>query len=224
MCLPIAGAAAGSAAALSNSLAIFGAITSAVSTVAGIAQAQQSANTAAQQARIQTLNQQRQVELSRQATMMRHMGDVRAQQVATLAYQKQVFNNSEAANRVYVAEQTKLWEASQRAAFKAQEIYARQIGSLGRVLSSGATGQSVGLLAMDSQRQAGFAQAEQNATMRSAYAQAGVAMQGAAIEQESANNLAYSRLPAPVQAPQYEAWPVGVGGTRDIGIPTYNWT
>lgn len=223
MCL-VAGMFGASAATAAAAQAITGLAISAVSTVTGIVSSQQQAKVAAQQAKIQTVNQQRQVELSRRATMLRHMGDVKAQQAATLAYNKQIFYNSEAANRVYMAEQTKLWEASQRAAFRAQEIYARQIGSMGRVLSSGAIGQSVGLLALDSKRQAGFATAEQNATMRSAVAQAGVAMQGASLEQQSANNQAYSRLPAPVQAPQYEAWPVGIGGTQDIGIPTYNWT
>lgn len=223
MCLPFLALGGGAAAAFSNTMAVVGTVISAASSAAGIMQAQQQANFQAQQAAIQTQNARRQAQAARQQQALKHMGDVKAQQAQTLAYQKQIFNNSEAANRVYTAEQLKLQEARMKAAFKSQEIYAKQIGSVGSVLAAGQTGQSVGLIAQDAERQAGFATAQQSAGVRSVEAAAASAMEGARLENESANNQALSRIPFPIQAPQFEPEPVGIGGGGGMGIPSYDW-
>lgn len=226
MCLPIA-AAAGTAAAFSNTMAVVGTVISVASTGLGIFQAQQQANMqaaqAAQQNNLAYQQQQRAAFNARQQQVLKHIGDVKAQQIAALSYQKQVFNNNEAANRVFTAEQLKLMEARGKAAFKAQDILAKSIGATGRVLATGATGQSVGLLAMDAERQAGFALAEQNATLRSAEMASGMAQDQARIESQSANNTAFSRVPFPVQAPLLEPDPVGIGTNLQLGVPSYNW-
>jgi hypothetical protein len=52
---------------------------------------------------------------------------------------------------------------------------------------------------------------------------AGIRSDIAFNKNESANNEALSRLPAPVRAPQYSPWAVGVGGKGDPGIPAYSW-
>jgi disulfide bond formation protein DsbB len=226
MCLPIA-AAAGTAAAFANTMTVVGTVVSVASTALGIYQAQEQANyqatAARQQADMQYRQAQLQVNNERQQQILRHIGDVNSQQAAALSYQKQLFNNSEASNRVYTAEQFKLSEARAKAAFKSQEILAKQIGATGRVLASGATGQSVGLLMTDAERQAGFATAQDNASLRSAALNSAFSMENAMSENASANNIAYSRVPMPVQAPLLAPDPVGVGTNLNLGVPTYTW-
>ena len=227
MCLPLAGAAAGSAAAISATTAIMGTVISAVGTAAGIAQGQASMQQQAQQARQQMdlsyRQAQQQAYHERSAQIQRYVGDVKAQQAATLAYHNQIHNNNEAANNVYVGEQQKLFEARQKAAFESQSILAKAIGAKGSVLASGATGQSVGLLMNDAERKAGFAAAQQNASIRSAEGAAGVAMEVAKNQNASANNQALSNLPSPVQHPLLAPDPVGVGQNLNLGIPAYQW-
>ena len=217
MCLPAAGTLA--AAQLAQTTAVIGTITSVVGTTAGIMQAQQQASFAQQQANLQIQQQKQQTELSNQQLANQYVGDVAAQQAQELAYNKQVANNQTAANKSFVQEQAKLNEARQAAAFKAQEIYAKQIGAKGSVLATGATGQSVGLLALDADRQAGFQQAQQDASIRSAAQQASVAGDMAFTQAESADNQAYSQLRIPVQAPTLAPSP----GGGPIDAPTYNW-
>jgi hypothetical protein len=186
-------------------------------------QSQQQANFQQQQAAAATRNAQTQVRFERQQQMLRHQGEVRAYQAQQEAYSRQLFNNSTAANNVYVQEQLKFNEARNAAAFKSQEIYAKQVGAMGSVLASGRSGQSVGLLVMDAQRQGGFAEAQQSASIRSAELQRDTAMQTAQTQHQSANNEAASKLMAPPQAPQFAPWVTGIGGSSDPGVPSYNW-
>jgi hypothetical protein len=187
------------------------------------ATAQYQAEVANQQQNIAYQNQQRQAYFDRQQQVMKHIGDTQAQQASVLAYQRNIHNNNEAANKVYVSEQQKMLEAKQRAAFKSVDIYAKQIGGMGKVLSSGAVGKSVGLLAMDPGRQAGRALAEQSASIRSASDAMNVGMSAAQNQSESSNNQALSRVPAPIQAPQFAPYATGIGQNLGLGIPSYNW-
>lgn len=217
MCLPAAGTVA--AAQLAQTMTVIGTATSVIGTTAGIMQAQQQASFAQQQANLQIQQQKRQTEVSNQQLANQYVGEVASQQAQELAYNQQLINNQTAANKSFVQEQTKLNEARQTAAFKAQEIYAKQIGAKGAVLATGATGQSVGLLALDADRQAGFQQAQQDASIRSASQQASVAGDMAFTQAESADNQAYSQLRIPVQAPTLAPSP----GGGPINAPTYNW-
>jgi hypothetical protein len=236
MCLAFGG---GQQQGFNNTMGVIGAATGIAQLGVGIMQGAQARRDAARMARhqenVQTVqnilaykNLLRQTYFDRQQQVIRHIGDVNAQQAAMLAYQRNVYNNNEAANRVYMAEQLKLVEAKQKAAFKSVDIYTKQIGSMGKVLSSGAVGKSVGLLAMDPGRQAGRALAEQSAGVRSAAASMEVGMSSAQNLNESANNQALSRVPAPVQAPVFAPDPLFVlpNGFRPnlgLGIPSYNW-
>lgn len=233
MCLPIA-AAAGTAAAFTNTMAVVSAGISAISVGAGIVGQQQQLRAQAAQAQYQANERNRQLAAQheqaqrtaanrREQQVAQYVGQVQAQQAANLSYNKQIGFNNEAANRVFVAEQTKEQEARDKAAFKSQQIYAKQIGALGSVLAAGRTGQSYGLLAQDTARQAGFAQAEQNASLRSARAASAVAMEGGRLQSQSANNQALSGLPAPVVHPLLEMAPAGTGRDLGLGIPSYNW-
>ena len=223
-------------------LAAVGPALSAIGTIGGLAssaigimqgqqqaqQQQQAAYMQAQQAQqnmdLQYQSAQRQAYAERQAQVQKHIGDTRIQQASTLSYYNQLNNNNEAANKSYVSEQVKLNEAKDKAAFQAQKNYAKAIGAQGKILSSGATGQSVGLLSLDVERQKGFADAEQNATLRSAEQAASIGMDTAFTQAKGANNTAYNNLTPTVQAPLMTPDPQGVGENLNLGIPTYNWT
>ena len=206
MCLPAVGAGFASIAGLAIS---------AVSTVAGIVQNQQAAAAQAAQARQSAALAQRQqqeqanyafskaqrdAQYQRQVQMMNYRNQQMQYAAAQDSYKKQIDANNRAANTVYQIEQMKLKEASDKAAFKSQEIYAKQIGDAGRILAAGQSGQSIGSLVRDTETQSGFALTQQDATVRSAAQQANLQMQAAGEQNESANNRAFSSLPlAPVE-------------------------
>lgn len=224
MCI-IAGAAAGAAASstaaasTAASLSSIGTIAGMMSSAIGIAQGMQQAQFAQQQANLQLQQQRQAAEVQNQNLANQYTADVATQQAQRKAYEQQLLNNSTAASKSFAQEQNKLNEARTKAAFKAQEIYGKQIGAKGSVLATGATGQSVGLLALDADRQTGFGQAEQNATVQSAADQAAVAGDSIYTQLESTNNQAYSQLAIPVAQPQYQGSP----GGGPIDAPTYRW-
>lgn len=193
---------------------------SAIGTTAGIIQAQQSAymQVAMAQQQIDLAAQQRaeQAQLANKAALTQYEGQIRAQQESLRSYFTQVDNVNSAANKTYVQEQAKLAEAKTKAAFKNQAILAKSIGVQGKILASGATGQSVGLLALDAERQAGFAQAQQNASVDSAAMQSAISQDIAFDQAQSTANQAFSRTPPPPQAPVLD--PYGLAG---LEIPSY---
>ena len=215
-------------AAVASTLSAIGTVAGIGSTAFGIMQSQQQAqyqaDVAAQQANLQYQQAQQQTFRDRQQQVQKYVGDVQAQQASVEQYQKQIGNNSKALNKSYEQEQLKLQEARTSAAFRAQANYAKAIGTKGSVLAAGQSGQSIGLLAMDADRQAGFATAEQNASLRGAETAAAVGMDTAYNQAESANNQAFSRVGLPVQAPTLAPDPIGQGDNLNLGIPTYNWS
>ena len=191
------GAKAGTAAASTLGLTAIGTAISGVSAVFGIMQAQSQAAFARAQASANTRNQQRQVQFDREQQMLQHVGDVRAQQAANLAAEQNMFYARMGQNRQQVAEQFRIKEARDRMAFKMQKIYAKQIGTVGSVLAAGRSGQSIGLLTRDAERQAGFAAAQEQATVRSTIQQAGNQMDLARINAQSSINRTASAVSAP---------------------------
>ena len=228
MCLPVAGAGAAAAASTATTMQAIGLAISAVGTVAGIAQAQagmqMQAAQAKQQQDLQFRQAQQQAFTQNQQIVAKHKADIRTRNAAVDAFNRQNINNEQAASRSYMAEQQKLTEARQAAAFRSQEIYAKQVGAVGSVLATGGTGQSIGALVNDANRQAGLAQAKENATIDSAISQTGIAMDSIALKQQSADNQAYSSLPEPIQAPTLAPKPVGIGKDLNLGIPSYDWS
>ena len=193
---------------------------SAVSSGLSLIQAQNSANMQARQAQqqinLQAQQRTEQAQLANKRALTQYRGQVRAQQESTRSYFKQIDNINSAANKTYVQEQAKLAEARTKAAFKNQAILAKSIGVQGKILASGTTGQSVGLLALDAERQAGFAQAQQNASVESAALQSAISQDVAFDQAQSAANQAFSRTPPPSQAPILD--PYGMAG---LEIPSY---
>lgn len=192
---------------------------SAASTVASIGMGIMSARAQSAQAQAQVDMQHRQrveqANLSNKAAKVQYDGQIRAQQASRLSYYQQLDNINSGVNKTYVQEQTKLQEAKTKAAFKNQSILAKQIGAQGKILASGATGQSVGLLALDADRQAGFAQAQSNASVDSAAIQGAITQDVAFDQAQSSANQAFNRTPAPSQAPVLD--PYGMAG---LNIPT----
>lgn len=220
MCIAI-GAAAVSA------ISTIGTIAGIASSAFGIMQSQQQAEyqakVQAQQMDLQYRQAQQATFRDRQQQVQKYVGDVEAQQASVTQYQRQILNNNSALNKSYSQEQVKLQEARSAAAFKAQANYAKAIGNKGSVLAAGQAGKSIGLLALDADRQQGFATAEQNASLRGAEASAAVGMDIAFTQAQSSNNQAFSQVGLPVQAPTLAPDPIGQGKDLNLGIPTHNW-
>ena len=139
--------------------------------------------------------QQRQNTINeRQAIIQKNESDRVSYQRSVEQARDQIGLNNEAANRVYTAEQAKLNEAKKQAAFEQQHLLAKSIGDAGSILATGRTGQSVGLLLKDVERQKGFGQAQADAMTRSKRDAAVIAMEGGLIDAQSANLQAISNI------------------------------
>ena len=153
-----------------------------------------------QQSNTQIANQHQQqiqqVRNERAALLARNTAERNEFQKSKETAEAQSKLNNEAANRAYVGQQGKLEEARKKAAFAQQTLLAKSIGAKGSILASGRTGQSVGLLARDVDRQQGFATAQDLASIDSARNAAIVAMEGDYLKAQSANNAALSGVGA----------------------------
>ena len=169
---------------------------------------------------INSYNQARQqVENERQNLMGKNEADRLAYQRGREAADRQILNNNEAANRVYISEQEKLSEARKAAAFEQQSILAKSIGAKGSILASGRTGQSIGLLLLDVERQAGFKTAQETAMLESEKNAVAIGIESAFLQNLSANNQAESNVgyqPGDPILPEMPELPTFVG----LAIPT----
>ena len=134
------------------------------------------------------------VERERNQLMLQNQTDRRVYQDQKETAKEQTVANAEAANRVYMAEQSQLSEKRKEAAFQAQTILAKSIGAKGSILATGRTGQSVGLLALDTERQAGVATAQQDAMLKADYDSALIAMDNAFQENLAGNRQAEAKV------------------------------
>lgn len=220
MCL-VEGMLGATAASAASAQAVAGLALSAFSTVTSISQANYQAAVQKRRADIQHQNQQIQQNYENQQTVANHIGAIRAQQASNLAGQKDVLNANTAANKAYVAEQIKKNDARTAAAFKMQDIYAKQIGAKGLIFATGQTGQSIGLLAMDAERKGGFATAKELASKDSLYQQSDINMSNIETQRQSKVNIALASIPAPVQAPSLAPDILG-DYPLDLKRPTYD--
>ena len=134
------------------------------------------------------------VKQERQQLMLQNQTDRRVYQDSVETSEEQKVANAEAANRVYIAEQQQLSEKRKEAAFQAQTILAKSIGAKGSILATGRTGQSVGLLALDTERQAGVATAQQEAMLQADYDSALIAMDDAFRKNQEGNRQAEAKV------------------------------
>ena len=187
-------------------------------------QQQQQYNLGIQQSNAQMVNQYnqqvQQVNNDRAGIASRHAAEKLTYQRGLETSQEQARLNNAAANRVYMGEQAKINEAQKKAAFEQQAILAKSIGAKGSVLAAGRTGQSVGLLVNDVERQAGFAQAQELAMLDSTKEQSLINMEGTFLQtqsdnQKAANNVSWN--PADPYMPANPDLPNFVNG-QDFAI------
>lgn len=181
----------------------------AVSSIASYQQQQQEAQNAAAIANQQYQNQ------------------MAAYQQSERGYAESLRVYSEAANRGYVSEQSKLKAEYQKASQQAQE---RQITSLqqqGTILSSGRTGQGYGLLLSDAERTASRDLAYLGQNLAYATEDYWVGAQGIFNQHKSSINAAASQrmlkpsAPIPVPGPSGIGLVAGIGSAAIGGLSTY---
>ena len=140
-------------------------------------------------------SQQREaVQRERDQLMLQNQTDRRVYQDSLETSEAQKVENAAAANRVYIAEQAQLSEKRKEAAFQAQTILAKSIGAKGQILATGRTGQSVGLLVLDAERQKGRQTAQQNAMLEADYTNALIAMDDAFQQNLAGDRQADSKV------------------------------
>ena len=145
-------------------------------------------------------------------------------------YQEQIQMNADAANRAYVSEQNKFQAEQRKASEEAQKLMLQSMQRQGTVLASGRSGQSIGLLMADAEREYGrdLAMLGQNL----AYAQEDyfLGTQNIFQDAKSANTQAANqRQMKPTQPgmPDMERGPsslgliAGLGGAVMQGVSTY---
>lgn len=186
------------------------AVTSAVSTIASYS---------SQQAAVAQQNAVAQAQYQQQMA---------AYQQSQNAYKQQIDLNAEAANRAYTGEQQKLQYEYRKAALEASELLASSMRTQGTLLASGRTGQSIGVLANDADREYSRDLATMGLNLAYANQNYLTTAQGVQQQWESANNLAASNRMLKPQAPIMQSGPsplgliAGLGGAVIGGIGAYN--
>lgn len=189
---------------------VISAVTTAVSTIASYS---------SQQAAVQQQNAVAQAQYQQQQAVY---------QQSERAYKQQLDLNAEAANRAYSAEQQKLGFEYRKAALEAAELLASSMRTQGTLLASGKTGQSIGVLANDADRE--YSRDLAGLGLNLAYANQNYLTSAAGVQQqwESANNLAASNRQLEPMKPIMQSGPsplgliAGLGGAVLGGISTFN--
>lgn len=138
------------------------------------------------------------------------------------AYKQQLQLNADAANRAYTSEQQKLQGEFMKASQEAQGRLAQSLRAQGTVLASGRSGQSIGLLMSDAEREYGrdLANLAQNLTFaRQDYF---TGAEGIYQQQQSANNVAASNRMLKPTAPSAIGLVAGLAQAGLSGYSTYS--
>ncbi len=138
------------------------------------------------------------------------------------AYKQQLQLNADAANRAYTSEQQKLQGEFMKASQEAQSRLAQSLRAQGTVLASGRSGQSIGLLMADAEREYGrdLANLAQNLTFaRQDYF---TGAEGIYQQQKSANNVAASNRMLKPTAPSAIGLVTGLAQAGLSGYSTYS--
>ena len=162
--------------------------------------------------------QVRSTKAERESIVSRYAADKLGYQRSKEQADKQYGLNAEAVNTAYTQEQIKLKEVRQKAAFESQAALAKSIGMKGKILASGRKGQSVGLLVKDVERQSGFEIAAQEASVDSAKDAAGISMDQAFNQAQSANAQAASRIGFNPEKPYLPEMPGSPNFVDPIGL------
>lgn len=182
------------------------------------AQQNKQVSLANQQSMFQTFNQRQSVANQNAQTQLDYLNAVQQRNYQSLqdqlAYQvdlnksiaSQAFVNTQlnlnqkATSRAIMAEQQKLNDAQAQAAFEGQRLLATSLQTQGSVLSSGRTGQSIGLIVSDAERRAGQDAAVLSRNVETAYGDYQNNSAMAVLRQLNADAEATSRLlPEPIK-------------------------
>lgn len=186
------------------------AVTSAVSTIA------------------QYSSQQAAVAQANAVAQAQYQNQMAVYQQSEQSYKQQLDLNAQAANRAYVQEQEKLSFEYKRAALEASELLASSMRTQGTLLASGRTGQSIGLLANDADRE--YSRDLATLGLNLGYANQNYLTSAFDVQQrwESANNLAASQRQLEPQSPIMQSGPgplgliSGLAGSALSGYSAYN--
>lgn len=197
MCLPAA------------AVGIISAVTTAVSTIASYS---------AQQAQVQQANA-----VAQQQYQYQHL----AYKQSERNYKSQIELNAEAANRAYLQEQSKLTAEYRKAALESSELFAQSMRTQGTLLAAGRTGQSIGILANDADRE--YSRDLATLGLNLAYANQNylITAEGIRNELTSANNMAASQRSLAPAKPIMQSGPSPIGligglaGAAIGGFQTY---
>ena len=183
---------------------------------------QQAAAVARSNAIAQTQYQQLQIMAAQEQEKGRaYQAQLNSTNAARNAYFRQLQANQAEASRASVAEQRKLNEQGKKALFDQQAAVAASIQAQGQILSTGRSGQSFMLQAMDADRQLGFEMAQIQETLYDASMASGAAQYGILLDQNSADINAYNNLPANPLAPTPEFHPIKpipMGGPSKLAL------
>jgi hypothetical protein len=189
----------------------FGLATAGFGTMQAVGQHQQQAASVARSNAIAQQNYQRQLQIAAATDQEKgrvYKAQLNSANAAKNAYYRQLQANQAEASRASVAEQRKLNEQNKKALFDQQTAVAAAVKAQGQVLSTGTSGQSFLLQAMEADRQLGFEMAQIQETLYDASLASDSAQYGILLDQHSANVDAYNNLPANPLAPTAEFLPV----------------
>ena len=178
-------------------LGIATAVIGGVQTIAGYQTQQQQAAyqyEAAQAARdYQIQVQNRNYAIAKANADAEYAGQMRAYNASQQAYEDQIEQNRNAANRAYRYEQLRLKGEREKAATQAQDLWIKKMKKMGTTLAAGRTGQSISNLVSDAEREYGRDLSRLGTNLGYAADAYELEAERIALDQRSANAAAASR-------------------------------
>lgn len=154
---------------------------------------------------------------------------MQAYEASERGFAQQMKFNADAANRAYEREQLKIKSEYDKAAQDAQELLVQKMQAQGQALASGRTGQGIGLLVNDAQREYGRDLANLGTNLGYATTESILGMDtifkehtSSTLQAASQRMIEPSKGPAPVKAPvSAGAMIAGIGGGILDGVSSY---
>lgn len=150
-----------------------------------------------------------------------YQAQMAAYQQSERAYNEQIRLNAEAANRGYISEQQKLQGEFMKTSQEAQARLIQSLQAQGTVLASGRSGQSIGLLVSDAEREYGRDLANIAQNLAFARQDYGTGVESIYQNAKSANNVAAANRMLQPTAPSSIGLITGLAGAALGGFGTY---
>lgn len=150
-----------------------------------------------------------------------YQSQMQAYRASERNYAQQVEYNKQAADRAYQTEQLKLKGDYDKASQDAQALMVKSLQSQGTILASGRTGQSMGALVGDAQRQYGFDMANLASNLSYRNVEYGLATENIFGEAQSAMNVAASNRMLQPSKPGAAGLVLGLAGSVASGVGTF---